>query len=285
MQVQRVAGILALALITGMGLAACGSDGEDGGGSGQTQATQETAPQPSPTEPPLLRVVVTNDDGVGAPGIDTLVTALNELPNIEVSVVAPDVNKSGAGGRTTPGELTWTEATTASGYQAVAVAGFPADTITVAFDELGLKPHLVISGINEGQNLGPVADLSGTIGAARAAARRGVPAIAVSQGFGEPVDFEAGAAVLVDWITEHRDDLLEDTAPQAVPNLNVPSCATGEVRGLLEIEHQPSVPDLALALQPQDCAATTTPTTEVDAFTAGYATLTEVPIEPATPVE
>ena len=91
-------------------------------------------------------------------------------PATEVTVVAPATNQSGTGGQTTPGPLTVTDATTASGYPAKAVAGFPADTVIWALDQGGVtqKPDLVVSGINFGQNLGPAVAISGTVGAAEA---------------------------------------------------------------------------------------------------------------------
>ena len=141
-------------------------------------------------KPPTITVLVTNDDGVAAPGIDTLVEALRTQKSTKVVVVAPDSNKSGAGGKTTPGTLTTAPAKTASGYDATAVTGWPADTITAALDQLGVKPDVVLSGINAGQNLGGVVDLSGTVGAARAAAARGIPALAVSQGLGDAPQYE-----------------------------------------------------------------------------------------------
>ena len=55
------------------------------------------------------------------------------------------------------------------------------------------KPDVVLSGINQGQNLGALSDVSGTVGAARTAARHGIPALAVSQGTGNPPDYAAGA--------------------------------------------------------------------------------------------
>ena len=143
---------------------------------------------------------MTNDDGVGAEGIDVLVTALTAIDGVEVTVVAPATQQSGTGGNATEGPLTTNEATTASGYEARAVEGFPSDTIRVAFDELGLTPDLVVSGINEGQNLGPIVDASGTVGAARAGVRRGVPALAVSQGVGQDLDYEVAAGLVTDWV-------------------------------------------------------------------------------------
>ncbi len=67
-----------------------------------------------------------------------------------------------------------------------AVAGFPADTVIYASTRAGCSsvPHLVVSGINAGQNVGPAVTLSGTIGAARTAAKRGIPAIAVEPASG-----------------------------------------------------------------------------------------------------
>ena len=140
-------------------------------------------------------IVVTNDDGVAAPGIDAVVTALRAVPGVHVDVVAPAKNQSGTGGKTTSGTLTYTASKTASGYPATAVNGYPADTITVALDQLHLHPSLVVSGANLGQNLGPVTNLSGTVGAAKAAVSRGVPALAVSAGVGSPVDYQIGGTV------------------------------------------------------------------------------------------
>ena len=106
----------------------------------------------------------------------------------------------------------------------------------MAFDELGLTPDLVVSGINEGQNLGPVVDLSGTVGAARAGVRKGVPALAVSQGIGQDLDYEVAAGLVVDWIEENLDALRAGEVPtDIVANLNVPTCDTGELRGQLDV--------------------------------------------------
>ena len=153
--------------------------------------------------PEPIRILVTNDDGYGADGIDAVVEGLRTIQNVEVTVVAPLANQSGTGGTTTAGALTATDVTTKSGYKAKAVAGFPADTIIWAIDQKGIDfmPDLVISGINAGQNMGPVVDLSGTVGAARAAVARGIPALAASQGLGDPPqNFAAGRQQVLDWL-------------------------------------------------------------------------------------
>jgi 5'-nucleotidase len=160
-------------VVPAVALAACGS-----------QAASSPSTSTTSTSSRILHVLVTNDDGVGAPGIDAAVQALRSLPHTQVAVVAPLTNQSGTGGQTTPGPLTVTAATTASGYPAQAVHGYPADTITWGITDHGIDtvPDLVVSGINFGENVGPLANGSGTVGAAKAGLALGIPALAVSQG-------------------------------------------------------------------------------------------------------
>ncbi|HEX7499692.1 MAG TPA: 5'/3'-nucleotidase SurE, partial [Polyangia bacterium] len=129
---------------------------------------------------PQMRVLVTNDDGYSAAGIDALAEALWARPDIAVIVVAPSTNESGTGGDTTDGIVNATDALTGSGRPAKAVNGYPADCLKWAVDKQGVseRPDLVISGINLGENVGPSVDTSGTVGAARAAAARKIPALA-----------------------------------------------------------------------------------------------------------
>jgi 5'-nucleotidase len=128
-----------------------------------------------------FRVLVGNDDGVGAAGLSELVKVLTADSSLEVSVFAPATNQSGTGDRFTTGPLSVMSAQTADGYPAVAVEGFPADGILFGLLQgLPRKPDLVITGINQGQNIGDLVNLSGTVGAALTAARLGVPAFAVS---------------------------------------------------------------------------------------------------------
>jgi 5'-nucleotidase len=231
-----------------------------------------------------LRVLVTNDDGYGAPGIDALVEKLRKVDGVKVVVIAPSGNRSNSGTTTTPGELATTEAKTASGYPAVSVAGYPADTVIYALDQRGLrrKPDLVISGINRGQNVGLGIVASGTVGAAKTAATRGVPALAVSQGVrpdGEP-DYEAGARQALAWLRHHRKALTHKPGKAAkvtLTNLNVPSCSTGRVRGLVEVPVAAN--DVTGFSGAQDCASTrTNPKNDVEGLLNGYATLSELPI-------
>ena len=227
-------------------------------------------------KPVVLRVMVTNDDGVGAPGIDAAVQALRKLARTSVTVVAPLTNQSGTGGKTTAGRLVATKATTASGYPATAVHGYPADTVVWAVKDhgIGQRPDLVVSGINFGENVGPLATVSGTVGAAREAVRLGVPALAASQGVdnGSGPDFTQGAAQLVAWVTAHRATLLSHryrTPPAA--SLNVPTCP-GTGRGPVSAPLASSITGIDLGQV--DCTSTaTTFANDAQAFVDGYAVL------------
>jgi 5'-nucleotidase len=270
-----VAAVFAVSLVT----VGCGVDG-DGTGTPQSGERETTTTEAATAE--ALQILVTNDDGVGAEGIDELVTALAALDGVELTVVAPAEQQSGTGGQSTAGPVEATPARTAGGHDATAVAGFPTDAVRVAFDELGLDPHVVVAGINEGQNLGGIVELSGTVGAARAAARREVPALAVSQGLGDAVDYDVAAELAVEWIEEHRDALLAGELPaDAIANLNVPSCEAGEVRGMVEVATD--VTTIEGAVDPADCTSTGDDfTDDITAFLNGFATLAEVTVEPAT---
>src|SRR2546421_2262872 len=208
---------LAAALVAVL-LPACGS-------SGTKHAATTSTTQPAP-----LSVLVTNDDGYAAPGIDAVVEALRKEPKVHVDVVAPATNQSGQGENTTPGDLAVTDVKTASGFPAKAVAGHPADSVNVALGKLQLKPDLVVSGTNYGQNIGEFVKVSGTVGAAITAAKHGVPALAVSTGLAPHPDFADSAVLAVPWLREHRAVLAAHPSAAPVQSLHVPPCATGPVR-------------------------------------------------------
>jgi len=277
----RRAAAFAAAIAVLVPLAACSSD--ESGDATTTTADEPTNEVAETTMPPgegVLTIMVTNDDGVGAEGIDLLVQGLVALPDTEVVVVAPAANQSGSGGKTTEGELVVADATTASGVEATSIEGFPADTVIWAFDDGGLEelPDLVVSGVNFGQNIGPFVEVSGTVGAARAAGARGVPALAVSSGLADPVDYATAVDLAVQWVKDHREELLGGLTgdePAEVWSINVPSCTTGEVRGLVEV---PTAADAAgRDINAVDCTSTATdPADDIAAFSTGFATIDEV---------
>ena len=282
--------VLSLALgavVVSGALGACGSSSSGAGPSPSAtpsgaRASTEAPPLSSSAAAAVITVLVTNDDGVKAPGIDAMVQALRKVSGITVKVVAPSTNQSGAGGKTSPGSVTFTNTTTASGYPAVSVNGTPADSANVAFNQLHLVPSVMISGINALQNLGPVVDLSGTVGAARVGARSGVPALAVSSGAGPKFDFATAARYAVDWLASVRASLPKgpSSTPATVVSLNVPSCSKGQVRGELKLPQQTKLLARQSALGTSDCLSKAHPTAEVAAFSDGYATLVPLPLNP-----
>jgi 5'-nucleotidase len=281
---RLLAALLPLAVLA-VTAAACGGDDDDDSvpSSGDAAETTTSAPEEAAEAP--LRILVTDDDGVEGAGMDALVTALAELPDTEVTVVAPATDQSGTGNTTSPSPPEATDTTLPGGHEAVAVAGFPADAVAHALSAVYAEddpPDLVVSGINAGQNLGPVAlDLSGTVGAARTAAAAGIPALAVSQGIGDEFDYATGVELTLDWIDEHREALVAgEVATETVANLNVPSCSSGEIKGLLEVETATDAGDRNM-LAPVDCTVAepaTPPADDIDAFTLGYAPLADVPL-------
>src|SRR5215213_1928679 len=123
-----------------------------------------------------MRFLITNDDGIHAPGIEALAAAASTLG--ETIVVAPDEHLSGCSHRaTTHRPLKVTEIHDRWHM----IDGSPADCARVGLTHLGGDISFVLSGINEGGNLGADVYLSGTVAAAREAALLGVPAIALSQ--------------------------------------------------------------------------------------------------------
>lgn len=249
-------------VVLAVALAACTSDGDD---QSTPPASEETAP---------LEILVTNDDGVGADGIDALVEGLREVPDVSVSVVAPAENQSGTGTDTTTGDVASQPAETSSGYPATAVDGFPSDAIAWALDGgIDIVPDVVVSGVNAGQNIGPATLISGTVGAAHTAVAAGIPALAVSAGIASEIDYSLAVELAVDWVSEQRDALLAGDAPLEVVNINVPTCPM--VRELVEV---PVVTDSGVNIFEVDCESTLRdPMSDVEGFVNGYAVESVVP--------
>ena len=118
------------------------------------------------------------------------------------------------------------------------------------------------------------------MGAAKTAARdQGIPALASSQGRPAPdgeYDYPSGAQAVLTWLAEHRGALAAGTVTtEEVDNLNIPTCETGSIRGLLEV---PMAESSAGALDPQDCESKLeAPANDVEALNNGYTTLGPVP--------
>jgi 5'/3'-nucleotidase len=183
-----------------------------------------------------MKVLLTNDDGITATGLNVMRRALLEVPGLELAVIAPDSNRSATARSITFREPLWVEEVEFDdGTTGFATSGTPVDC--VRFAALGLiefQPELIVSGINHGANLGDDITYSGTVAAALEGIVLGLPAIAVSQqaDHGE-LDFRTGSA----WSREGFEQaaafvarLVEELAEVPIPEgtlLNVNSPAGG----------------------------------------------------------
>lgn len=180
-----------------------------------------------------MRVVVTNDDGIDAPGLHALARAAHTRGH-EVIVVAPAQDYSGFGAALGPlhvtGEVIFERRHVAAleGLEAVAIDGPPAlCALTACLGGFGAPPDVVLSGINAGANLGRAVLHSGTVGAALTAAQLGIPAAAVSLDLGEDWHWDTAADLGADLI-----ELALDAGTGGVYSLNSPNVAAHHLAGV-----------------------------------------------------
>lgn len=124
-----------------------------------------------------MHFLLTNDDGLHAPGLAALERAIRQLPGATCTVVAPAAEQSQCGHRVTTREPL---AVTQHAERRFAVEGTPADCVRIALFALDLRPEFILSGVNAGGNMGQDLPISGTVAAAREAAFHGLPAAALS---------------------------------------------------------------------------------------------------------
>ncbi len=172
----------------------------------------------------MLRILVSNDDGVYATGLSTLATALKEIA--EVHVVAPDRNRSGASNSLTlsvPLHVKHLD----SGM--ISVEGTPTDCVHVAITGLLQEtPDMVVTGINEGSNLGDDVWYSGTVAAAMEGRFLGFPAVAMSLVGEHLLHYETAARVARVMIEQLAADPLPSST---ILNVNVPDVPFVDLNG------------------------------------------------------
>jgi 5'-nucleotidase len=185
-----------------------------------------------------MRVLLTNDDGIDAQGLQTLRRALVRVPAIELVVIAPDGNRSAMARSITTMRPLWVEEVAfEDGTTGYATDGTPVDCVRLANLGLvdGFEAELIISGINHGANLGDDITYSGTVAAALEGVILGVPAIAVSQQsdaremdfrLSETFGFDEGAR-FVARVVEEIDDM--PLPPGTLLNVN---CPAGDAAGV-----------------------------------------------------
>lgn len=177
-----------------------------------------------------MRILVTNDDGINSDGLWCLANSLTSLG--EVSIVAPDRDRSGVGLATTLLDVIRVNNVASPHYDidAISVEGTPSDCVILAMDELFDDAFdLIVSGVNYGANLGQDILYSGTVGAAIHGQLGGVPSIAVSVESVDVVDYDLAIRSVVS-IAKAMVDLVPIHTP--LININIPSDGKGQFKGV-----------------------------------------------------
>jgi 5'-nucleotidase len=185
-----------------------------------------------------MRVLLTNDDGIEAEGLQALRNALQTIKGIELAVIAPDGNRSAMARSITTRRPLWVqEVDFGDGTVGYATDGTPVDCVRLANLGLveGFKADLVVSGINHGSNLGDDITYSGTVAAALEAIVLGLPGIAVSQQSSlRELDFRVGSAFEFGTAASFTARLVAELENTPLPagtllNINVPCPPPGGV--------------------------------------------------------
>jgi 5'-nucleotidase len=176
-----------------------------------------------------MRVLLTNDDGIHAPGLWALYTRFSQ--NHDVVVIAPDRERSAVShGITLNVPLRAIEMTVGNGYRGYAVDGKPADCVKLGLTEiLDEQPDVVVSGINPGANVGISINYSGTVAAAREAALFGLPALAVSINGYDIAGYDESAA----YAEKLASQICENRLPfGTLLNVNLPNVPMQRIKGV-----------------------------------------------------
>ena len=176
-----------------------------------------------------MKILLTNDDGYNAPGIQILYKMLKAQH--EIILIAPDREKSAVSHGITLNEpMRIDKIQLDGGAKGYTVTGTPADCIKLGlFKFFTTPPDLVISGINPGCNIGIDINYSGTVAAAREAALNGISGMAVSIKLGEVMDFEGMSHFIASLVNKVCDDGLP---PGTFLNINAPAISLDKVRGV-----------------------------------------------------
>ena len=173
------------------------------------------------------KILISNDDGFQAPGIVALHAALQDIA--EVEVVAPEHNNSAKSNALTLHSPLYVN-TAANGFRYV--NGTPADCVHIALTGLlGYRPDLVVSGINNGANMGDDTIYSGTVGAAMEGYLFGIPAIAFSQVDKGWIEIEAAAQKAREIVAQMLQKCLVGDAPWLL-NINIPNLPLDVIKPL-----------------------------------------------------
>ena len=179
----------------------------------------------------VVRILISNDDGIHAPGLAVLEAMARTLTD-DIWIVAPEVERSGASRALT---LTEPVRIREVAPRRFACSGTPTDCVLLGVRTLveGAAPDLVLSGVNNGQNIAEDVTVSGTVAAAVQGMQMGIPSIALSQAKG----FRAGASIPWQTAAAHGPAVLRALIAARWPdgvvmNVNFPDCLPGDVTGI-----------------------------------------------------
>jgi 5'-nucleotidase len=178
-----------------------------------------------------MHILLTNDDGIFAPGLAAIYKRLVQLGS--VTVAAPSDVRSGAGHSITLKEITCELLDIHGKFEGYSVNGSPADCVKLALNELvgpKKKVDIVVSGMNHGANVGINVFYSGTVAGAIEAAFYNIPSFAISAAMDEPMDMDSAANYAVEIIRQYQD-----LPPGRVVNLNIPQLSKGTPKGVLVV--------------------------------------------------
>jgi len=179
-----------------------------------------------------MHILITNDDGIYAPGLQVLERIALALGAATVTVVAPENDQSGVSHSLSLNDPLRLREVSPNHF---AVKGTPTDCIIMGLHKIlgGRKPDLVLSGVNAGHNLAEDVTYSGTVAGAMEAAILGVPAVALSQ------SFAPGGRDTIPWdnVETHAPGVLRrivdlGIAPSTLININFPRCSAAQVKGV-----------------------------------------------------
>jgi 5'-nucleotidase len=226
-----------------------------------------------------------NDDGFDAPGLQALIAAFAGTADLYVS--APAENQSGKGHSIAIGEpLVVRERKVQNVSRAYSVESTPVMALRLGLEKVvPRRPDLVISGINRGENIGTSVYPSGTVGAAREAVISGIPAMAVSIAGNRSEDYAATAAFTKRLVDDLRSRQM--LKPGFFLNVNAPSAASRgakvvrlSVKGRSwRIDCTTFVRDRAACFSESQRATADEPGTDVQAFSEGYITITPMTLD------
>ncbi len=175
------------------------------------------------------RILVSNDDGIDAPGLVALVEALEKVGT--VTVAAPVREQSGISHGMTTRRLITVRESERAGVKWYGIDATPGTCVRLALESLlPAKPDIVVSGINRGENVGLVTFYSATVAAARAAAFLKIPAVAVNLQGGEGMDYESAAAFVAALVRELVRGGLD---PGPFLNVNIPALPKDRIKGIM----------------------------------------------------